>query len=98
MEKTIKFLDGEYFGPVNANDDPHGFGRYETSKGWIYYVEWVNGCAHGDGVLESPDGDSFYCTWVNGVIEGRVELRCANGEVWEQFYKQNKLLSEKRIK
>lgn len=98
MEKTLRISGGEYFGPVDGNDMPHGFGKWEAPNGWIYFTEFVHGVMHGDGVIEMPEGDSYYATWVNGMVEGRVEIREKGGGLVEQYYKDGKLISEKRIK
>ncbi len=99
MEKYLYFNGGEYFGPVNSKNEPHGFGRFEDKKtGYVYNMEWVNGVPHGDGCYDPSEGGTVYCHWEHGSIEGRAEYYAPDGSVIEVFFKNNKILSQKRIK
>lgn len=93
--REIKYPNGlVYFGPVNSQGKPHGFGEVKHPNGECHCTEFVNGVAHGDGKIEYPDGKQLFCTWVNGAVQGRVELYTPNGGHYEAYFRNNERITD----
>lgn len=73
-------LYDEYFGEVNAEDRPHGYGIKFYSDGSIYQGEFVAGQRHTvtsvkGGMWHRPDDSSYEGTWVKDFKHGHGFMR-----------------------
>lgn len=73
-----------YFGYVNANDQPNGFGTaVYPHNGGIYEGEWKEGMRHGTGVQKWQDGTSYDGEFEEDRREGKGTYIWKNGERYE---------------
>lgn len=65
-------LYDEYFGEVDKNDIPHGFGVRFYSDSSIYVGDWLNGTPSTEkkGTMNRPDGSMYEGTWLAGKKHG----------------------------
>lgn len=62
----------EYFGTVNANNEPEGHGVKFYSDGTLYVGDWENGVPHtyGKGLWQRPDGSQYEGNFIKGLKHG----------------------------
>jgi hypothetical protein len=82
----------EYFGIVNAIDQPHGYGVKVYSDGTIYFGDWVNGeyqtTGKRKGNLIKPSGATYEGQWLQGLKHGMgVQMYPDGGRYEGEFAK-----------
>jgi len=81
-ECASQFKTG-YFGDVDTDGEPHGFGRMIFDDGGVYEGEWVHGLEHGRGTYLWTWGDKYDGEWCNGKKEGACIHTYADGGRFE---------------
>jgi hypothetical protein len=63
----------EYFGAVNKDGEPHGYGLKIFSDGTIYFGGFAHGLFHTEdrGNLVKPNGATYEGTWLQGLKHGK---------------------------
>jgi hypothetical protein len=89
-QPTRMLLDGEwvnYIGYVNAQGQPHAWGKIQWDDGVKYKGEFVNGKKHGKGTSEWPDGNKHDGGYKNDKKHGWGTFYWASdGEKFEGLY------------
>ena len=94
----------DYFGDVDANEEPHGNGKvvwnnskkYENGQrtkahGDKYEGGFINGVFHGQGILTWGDGASYQGEWLNGKAHGTGIFSFTNGDVYKGNFEDHKI-------
>jgi hypothetical protein len=85
QEPTYRFPVGHslegwlYFGPLNADGIPHGFGQaiqpyVMGGGGQIYLGDFKDGVAHGNGTASARDGTITHGVFANGKFESGLYI------------------------
>jgi len=57
--------EGAYFGQVNDQNEPHGFGTLTYDEA-TYCGTFYNGLEHGSGTMTAADGRTYTATYLHG--------------------------------
>ena len=74
----------EYFGEIDENQLPHGYGVRWYSDGSIYIGGWAEGRQHCNesGLMIRPNGAQYEGSWVHGFKHGKGRQTYPDGVVY----------------
>jgi hypothetical protein len=79
-----------YFGEIDANKSPLGFGLLLKADGSIIEGTWTNGTIHSQGLQIYPNGDSYVGSFEHGEVSGMGKFVNYNGATYEGEWKNSK--------
>lgn len=79
-----------YFGEIDTNKSPLGFGLLLKADGSIIEGTWTNGTIHSQGLQIYPNGDSYVGSFEHGEVSGMGKFVNYNGATYEGEWKNSK--------
>ena len=64
--RSLTYYGGSYFGQVNDQNEPHGFGYLNFDDNVSYCGTFYNGVEHGSGTMTTADGNTYTANFVHG--------------------------------
>ncbi len=86
-----------YFGELNSQEQPHGWGKMTFHKNKDSFVEgdvyeglWLNGKQNGFGILFFANGQTYSGSWQNGLQNGYGKLLYLDKSFYEGHWRDGK--------
>ena len=82
------FYQGNYWGYLNVDGQPQGYGTLVMSNGDTYTGDWKEGERHGKGThVWKESGDTYHGDWMEGQPHGSGTLVMSNGDKYTGDWK-----------
>jgi hypothetical protein len=89
---NVNGVTWEYFGQLNAQKAPDGYGKCSWSDGTTHAGQWKDGSMHGNGILHFCTGDFYVGSLQKNASHGVGVLLQKNGAVSSGIWKDGKFL------
>lgn len=91
FESKVTLPQGEYYGEIDNQSRPHGFGRMDYRDKSIYEGSWTHGSKSGNGKIQLPSHNIYVGEFKHDMKEGMGEFRYyKNRDVYVGFWHCNK--------